>query len=85
MAGRLAQAMVGLYKLLYEDLGQLLLGAVGAEDIRAVGDKALADQGVFAHGAHKAVVMPVSVFEGDEASAADSGDWLDAGCAPLGE
>jgi len=29
--------------------------------------------------------MPVSVFEGDETSAADSSDWLDAGGAALGE
>jgi len=29
--------------------------------------------------------VPVSVFEGDEAGAADTGDWLGAGSAALGE
>lgn len=29
--------------------------------------------------------MPVAVFEGDEAGAADSGDGLVAGCASFGE
>lgn len=66
-------------------LHELLPSALGAENLRTVGDEALAHQRVVAHGADEAVVVPVSVFERDEAGSANSGDGLGTGGAPLGE
>lgn len=66
-------------------LHELLLGAVGAEDVCPVGNEALAHQGALAHGTDEAVIVPVPVFEGDEAGATNASDGLSAGCAPLSE
>jgi len=67
------------------DLGQLLLGALGAQDVGTVGDEAFAHQGVLAHGADEAVVVPMSVLERDEAGAADTCDGALASDAALGK
>jgi len=53
-------------------LHELLLGALRADDIVAVGDESSADQGRLARGADEAVVVPMTVFERDKASAANS-------------
>lgn len=53
-------------------LHQLLLGALGTNDVLAVGDKASSDQRSFAARANEAIIMPVSIFERDETSAADA-------------
>lgn len=53
-------------------LHQLLFGALRTEDVGAVCDEALAHQGPFAHGADEAVVVPVPILEGDEASATNA-------------
>lgn len=66
-------------------LHQLLPSAFGTQDVGSVGDEALANQGVGAHGADEAVVVPVAVLERDEARSADSSDRLGAGGASLGE
>lgn len=60
-------------------LHQFHLGALGADDVVAVGDEAAPDQRGFAARADEAIVVPVPVLEGDEASAADtckSKRWL---------
>lgn len=67
------------------NLEKLLLGAFGTDDVLRVGDETSSDQRRLAHGADEAVVVPVAVFERDETSSADTGDWLRAGCTPLGE
>jgi len=64
---------------------QLLLRALGADDVVSISDEAPADQGSLAGGADEAVVVPVAVLEGDEAGPTNAGDGLDAGRAPLGE
>jgi hypothetical protein len=52
---------------------QLCLGAVGTDDVFIlVGDEAATDKRCLAAAADEAVVVPVTVFEGDEASAADA-------------
>lgn len=51
---------------------ELLLGALGADDVVGVRDEAPADQGRLAGRADEAVVVPVTVLERDEASAADA-------------
>lgn len=66
-------------------LHELLLGALRADDVLAVGDEALADQRGLALRADEAVVVPVAVFERDEASAADASDRLGARRASLSE
>lgn len=53
-------------------LHEFLLGALGADDVLAVGDEALADQAGLALRADEAVVVPVAVLEGDETGAADA-------------
>lgn len=62
-----------------------MLGTLRAEDVCPVGNEALAHQGALAHGADKAVIVPVSIFKGDEAGATNASDGLGAGCASLGE
>ena len=42
---------------------QLLLGALGTDDVLAVGDEALADHAALAGGADEAVVVPVATLE----------------------
>lgn len=66
-------------------LHELLLGALGTDDVLSVGDEALADERGLALRADEAVVVPVSVFERDEAGAADTCDGLGARSAALGE
>lgn len=53
-------------------LHELLLRAFGADDVLGVGDEALAHEGRLALRADEAVVVPVAVFERNEASAADA-------------
>lgn len=53
-------------------LHEFLLGALGADDVLAVGDEALADQAGLALRADEAVVVPVAVLERDEAGATDA-------------
>lgn len=60
-------------------LHQLHLGALRADDVVAVGDEAAPDQRSFAARADEAIVVPVPVLEGDEASAADT--WKNPGRA----
>lgn len=59
-------------------LHQLHLGALGADDVVAVGDEATSDQRGFAARADEAVVMPVPVLERDEASATNTCELIDA-------
>lgn len=66
-------------------LHELLFGALWTDDVLSVGDEALADQRGLALRADEAVVVPVAVLERDEAGAANTGDRLGAGRAPLGE
>lgn len=66
-------------------LHELLLGAIGAKDVCPVGDEALAHQGALAHGTDEAIIVPVPIFEGDEAGATNAGDGLSASSAPLGK
>lgn len=66
-------------------LHQLHLRAIGADDVLAIGDETVADQRGLATRADEAVVMPMSVLERDEASAADTSDWFGACSASLGE
>lgn len=51
---------------------ELLLGALGADDVVGVRDEAPADQRRLAGRADEAVVVPVAVLERDEAGAADA-------------
>lgn len=55
-----------------EDLRELLLGALRADDVLGVGDEAASDQGGLATSADEAVVVPMPVLERDEAGAADT-------------
>lgn len=66
-------------------LHELLLGALGADYVGAVGDEALADQGGLALRADEAIVVPVAVLERDEAGAADTSNRLGARRAALSE
>lgn len=66
-------------------LHESLLGAFRADDVFLVGDEAAAYQTGAALGAEEAVVVPMTVLEGDELGATDSSDGLVAGKAPLGE
>ena len=49
--------------LLYSISHELLLGALGADDVLAVGDEALAHHAALAGGADEAVVVPVTTLE----------------------
>lgn len=62
--------MGALERVMY--LHELLLRALGTDDVGAVGDEALADQRRLALRADEAVVVPVPVLKRDEASAADA-------------
>lgn len=66
-------------------LHEFLFGTFGAENIRTVGDEAFAHKGSLADGADETVVVPVTVFEGDETSSANTGNWLSTSCTSLGE
>jgi hypothetical protein len=55
-----------------ESSHELLLGALGAQNVLAVGDEALADEAALAHGADEAVVVPVPVLERDVPGPADA-------------
>ena len=62
-----------LRQLLLDRIGhQLLLGALGANDVLHVRDEALADEGGLAGGAAETVVVPVPALEGYEPGTADS-------------
>lgn len=56
----------------WEYLHELLFGALGADDVLSVGDEALAHERGLALRAYEAIVVPVTVFERDEAGAADA-------------
>lgn len=58
-------------------LHEFLLGALGANDVLAVGDEAFAYQAGLALRADEAVVVPVTVLKGDEAGAADAWKIID--------
>lgn len=62
-----------------------MLGALGAKNICPVGDEALADKGSFAYSTDEAIIVPMSVFKGNEASATNTSNRLGAGSASLGE
>jgi len=64
---------------------QLLLGALWADDVLAVGDEALAHHAALAARADEAVVVPVPALERDEPGAADACDGFSAAGAPLTE
>lgn len=74
-----------LFFFFFFSLHQLLLGALGANDVLLVGDESTSDQRRFTDGADEAVVVPVAVLERDETGTADSGDGLDTGGASLGK
>lgn len=62
-----------------------MFGAVGTDDVFLVGDEAFAYETGATVGAEEAIVVPVSVLEGDELGAADSCDRLAAGETAFGE
>lgn len=62
-------------------LHELLLSAVRADNIVPVGNEATTNEGCLAGGACKAVVVPVSVFEGNEPRPTDSCDGFGASSA----
>jgi hypothetical protein len=74
-----------LYSLRIENLHELLLGAIGTEDIAFVGNETLANEWTSAHCADEAVIMPVAILERDKAGSSDACNRLSAGSAPLGE
>lgn len=58
-------------------LHQLLLGALGADDIFCVSDETSAHQRGFARSADEAIVVPVAIFKRDESSAANAcTNWI---------
>lgn len=62
---------------------QLLLGALGADNVLAVRDKTFAHHGCLAGGAHETIVVPVAALERDETGAADSCDGFSTGGTTL--
>lgn len=74
-----------MWSRLSTDLHQLLLGAVRADNVIAIGDETATYKRCFAACANETVIMPVTVFKRDETCATDSGDRLGAGSASLGE
>lgn len=64
--------------VLFACLHELLLGALGADDILGIGDEAPANQRCLAQSADEALVVPVTVFKRDEACATDS--WKTNDC-----
>lgn len=79
--------MVFVFCFLLRNTGlhQLLPRALRTEHVGSVGDETLADQGVIAHGADEAVVVPVTILERYEARSANAGNGLGTGSASLGE
>lgn len=67
------------------DLNQLLFGAFGTDDVVSIGNETASNQRCFAAGANEAIIVPVSVLEGDESSASEPGNWLSASSASLGK
>ena len=61
-----------MLSLLHSVGHQLLLGALGADDVLAVRDEALAHHRALAARADEAVVVPVAALERDEPRASDS-------------
>lgn len=61
------------------------LCALGAENVRAVGDESLSNQRRGALGTDEAVVVPVAILERDELGAADACDRFGARVASLSE
>jgi hypothetical protein len=53
-------------------LHQLGLGAVGTDDVFAIGDETSAYQGALTRGAHETVIVPVTILERDETGAANT-------------
>lgn len=66
-------------------LHQLLLGALGTDDVLLVGDETAPDQRRFAHGTDEAIVVPVAILERDEARTTNASDGLGTGGASLRE
>jgi hypothetical protein len=61
---------------------KLSLSTIGTDNVIVfVGDEASADEGSFAAAADEAVVVPVTVLEGNEARATDASNWLGTGGA----
>lgn len=56
----------------YNSLHQLLLGTLRANNVRSIRDESPADQGCRAQGTNEAIVVPVTVLEGDESCSTDS-------------
>jgi len=70
--------------LLLHSVGhQLLLGALGADDVLTVRDEALPHHAGLAGRADEAVVVPVAALERDEPRASDSSDGFAARRASL--
>lgn len=66
-------------------LHQLLLGALGTDDVLLVGDETAPNQRRFAHGTDEAIVVPVAILERDEARTTNASDGLGTGGASLRE
>jgi len=72
--------------LLLNSIGhELLLGALGADDVLPIRDEALTHHAALAGGADEAVVVPVATLERNETGSTNSSDGLAAGCATLGK
>jgi len=71
--------------LLHSVSHQLLLGALGADDVLTVRDEALPHHAGLAGRADEAVVVPVTTLERDEPRPSDSSDGFAAGRASLRE
>lgn len=79
-------------KKIRKEAGRLRVGrhnsglrTLGTQDVRRVSDEAFPNQGSGALGADKAVIVPMSVLEGDELRATNAGNGLGAGIAALRE
>lgn len=66
-------------------LSQLLLSAVGAEDVATICDKALANERTLAGSTDEAVVVPVAVLKGNETCAANTCNGAGTCSTPLGK